>query len=312
MFKIIKYVLYLVIIVTMIFPVMAQNIPQLINYQGFLTDVNGKALTGPQTLLFRLYPDTSKGSNWVWSEEQSVEVVNGLYNVLLGSTTPLTSDILNGDRFLGITIEEIELKPRMQLVSVPYSFHAENAINAANADKVDNKDAADFVHVTGDTMTGPLVHSGTEQDITTNTNEHLTLMPDGNGKVGIGTTNPSAALEIKNTDVDSLALNVTNSQNSTIFSVKGDGAVQVTKWSDEDFSETGYARVGSIMIQWGKYTSNTDNAQDVTFKKPFPNACFSVMADRSVTHTYTKAGFKVDRFNTVDGSPTHHFIAIGH
>jgi hypothetical protein len=303
MFKIIKYVLYLVIIVTMIFPVMAQNIPQLINYQGFLTDADGKALTGPQTLLFRLYPDTSMGSNWVWSEEQSVEVVNGLYNVLLGSTTPLTSDILDGDRFLGITIEEIELKPRMQLVSVPYSFHA---------DKVDNKDAADFVHVTGDTMTGPLVHSGTEQDISTNTNEHLTLMPNGNGKVGIGTTNPGAALDIKNADDDSSALNVTNSQNSTIFSVKGDGAVQVTKWSDEDFSETGYARVGSIMIQWGKYTSTTDDDQYVPFQKSFPNACFSVMTDRSVTHTYTRAGFKVNRFNTVDGSPIHHFIAIGH
>ena len=135
----------------------AQDIPQLINYQGFLTDQNGKALTNNYNLIFRLYPDTST-LNSDWNEEQTVKVVNGMYNVLLGSSIPLSAEILDNNSFLGITVKgEVEMKPRLHLVSVPYSYHS---------DKVDNEDAADFVHVIGDTMTGTLTLDG--GDINTN------------------------------------------------------------------------------------------------------------------------------------------------
>ncbi|TFG97657.1 MAG: tail fiber protein [Calditrichales bacterium] len=138
--------------------VSAQNsVPQLINYQGFLTNQNGEALTNNYNLIFRLYPDTST-LNSDWNEEQTVKVVNGMYNVLLGSSIPLSAEILDNNSFLGITVKgEVEMKPRLHLVSVPYSYHS---------DKVDNEDAADFVHVIGDTMTGTLTLDG--GDINTN------------------------------------------------------------------------------------------------------------------------------------------------
>jgi len=270
----------------------------------------------------------------VWEEiHDSVMVSNGMFNVLLGSMNSLGPQHFSGERYLEIKIGgEVEMEPRMRLTSVAYSLRAEQANRAnhalkanhalqadsalqaeysANSDKVDNKDAADFVHVKGDTMTGSLLYSDTEQDITKGTDEHLTLIPDGSGMVGIGTANPGASLEIKNTDDDSLALNITNSGDSTIFSVNSEGAVNIKNLVDQNIAANGYAQVGSLIIQWGGYVSNTDNAQVVNFPKAFPNACFSVMADRSITQTYTKTSFSVDRFNTVDGSPTHHFIAIG-
>ncbi len=53
-----------------------------------------------------------------------------------------------------------------------------------------------WVEKAGDTMTGTLTLSSVVTDITTGTNEHLALMPNGTGKVGIGTTNPSSIFHI--------------------------------------------------------------------------------------------------------------------
>ncbi|NBV41618.1 hypothetical protein EBR96_02455, partial [bacterium] len=48
----------------------------------------------------------------------------------------------------------------------------------------------------GSTFTGSLTFSGVTTDITTATNEHLALMPNGTGKVGIGTTAPASPLTV--------------------------------------------------------------------------------------------------------------------
>ncbi|NCN82951.1 MAG: tail fiber domain-containing protein, partial [Candidatus Pacebacteria bacterium] len=53
--------------------------------------------------------------------------------------------------------------------------------------------SADFV---GGTSTGTLTFSGVTTDITTGTNQHLALMPNGTGNVGIGTTGPFTNLQI--------------------------------------------------------------------------------------------------------------------
>ncbi|MBU0975847.1 MAG: hypothetical protein ABIE03_04160 [Patescibacteria group bacterium] len=53
-----------------------------------------------------------------------------------------------------------------------------------------------WVDDTGDTITGSLLFSGVASDITTGTDEHLALMPNGTGNVGIGTTSPTQQLEI--------------------------------------------------------------------------------------------------------------------
>ena len=117
--------------------VLAQNpsdIPTVLNYQGYLTDANGKALSGSFDIIFRLYPDTLPTTNWDWSEEQSVVVENGLYNVLLGSMVPITADTLKGEKYLGITVVgQTEMKPRLRIASVAYSLRADNANTLNNS-----------------------------------------------------------------------------------------------------------------------------------------------------------------------------------
>ena len=124
-----KVILVMLLLGILIINLSAQDsVPQLINYQGFLTDQVGKALNETLNITFRLYPDTSEFSTWKWSEEQAVEVTNGLFNVLLGSSKPLTSALLNANKYMGIKVEgELEMKPRMLLASVASSIQAEKA-----------------------------------------------------------------------------------------------------------------------------------------------------------------------------------------
>jgi len=58
-----------------------------------------------------------------------------------------------------------------------------------------------YVLTAGDTMTGTLTFSGVATDITTGANEHLALMPNGNGNVGIGDTSPLALLTVGSGDL---------------------------------------------------------------------------------------------------------------
>jgi hypothetical protein len=73
----------------------------------------------------------------------------------------------------------------------------------------------------GDVMTGPLTFSGVTNDIATGTNEHLALMPNGSGNVGIGTTNPTEILEVNgNVKADKL---IYSSPRTQYFVIGGEG-----------------------------------------------------------------------------------------
>jgi hypothetical protein len=106
----------------------AQNtVPTMINYQGFLTDTTGRALDGTYMITFRLYEQPTGVASIKWEEEHTeVTVVNGLFNVLLGSVNALSAEHLDGDRYLEIKVgDEVELTPRMRLASVAYALHAD-------------------------------------------------------------------------------------------------------------------------------------------------------------------------------------------
>jgi hypothetical protein len=116
------------------------QVPQLINYQGVLTDAAGKSISGSRSIQFSLY-NSATGGTAIWDETQTVTVTDGLFNVLLGSVKPVPYTVFNGsDKYLSLKIgSDPEMTPRKRLVSVGYSFRA------YDADKVDGKDAAAFV-----------------------------------------------------------------------------------------------------------------------------------------------------------------------
>jgi hypothetical protein len=101
--------------------------PQLINYQGILTDNAGAEITGTRSIQFLIYDAATSGS-LLWSETQSVDVEDGLFNVLLGSVVPIPYELFETpDRYLAIKVEaDNEMLPRQRLTSVGYAFQSMN------------------------------------------------------------------------------------------------------------------------------------------------------------------------------------------
>jgi hypothetical protein len=111
------------------------DVPMLLNYQGRLTDSTGAPENGKFTMDFAVF-DAEIGGNQLpvgspWSETHpSVEVVNGVFNVPLGSVTALPPTLFTGGpsdaagplRFLEVTVNGQVLSPRRRVVSAPYAI----------------------------------------------------------------------------------------------------------------------------------------------------------------------------------------------
>ncbi len=118
------------------------TIPNRINYQGYLTNEVGEPIDGPVNITFRLY-DVSGGGSALWTESHSLTANKGIVNAELGGNPdPITTTILAGERWLGITVapDSNEMVPRKRLGSTPYSFYADEANNANTLDGLDSDD----------------------------------------------------------------------------------------------------------------------------------------------------------------------------
>lgn len=106
------------------------QVPQLINYQGILTDDAGNAITGTRSIQFMIY-DAPSGGSALWAETQSVDIHDGLFNVLLGSVVPVPLELFEGtDRYLAIKVDtDNEMTPRQRLTSVGFAFQSQNTIS---------------------------------------------------------------------------------------------------------------------------------------------------------------------------------------
>lgn len=126
------------------------NPPERLTYQGFLTDGNGVALgnTAPKNydVIFRIWnsENQSQPANLLWAEQQTVTVDKGYFSVLLGEGAstgeprPALSTLFKGatasDRWVGITVKgigaggaNVDILPRLRLLSAPYAFLAQQA-----------------------------------------------------------------------------------------------------------------------------------------------------------------------------------------
>jgi hypothetical protein len=116
-------------------PVLLAGVPSLVNYQGILTDSGGSPLDGTYNLTFRIYADSTTGTPALWAESHgSVDVEDGLFNVILGSNVPLLEDVFSDTpRWLGITVApNEEVYPKMRLTSTPWAFRAAVADTVLN------------------------------------------------------------------------------------------------------------------------------------------------------------------------------------
>jgi hypothetical protein len=102
------------------------QIPRTISFQGVLADATGEFVPdGVHRLTVRIY-DSPSAASAIFSETHDAIVVRGVFNVIIGSQTPIPAT-LSFDRayFLGVSVgSDAELVPRTPMTSVPYALRA--------------------------------------------------------------------------------------------------------------------------------------------------------------------------------------------
>jgi hypothetical protein len=232
-----------VVLVLLTYRVWAQPLaqgatPGVISYQGYLTNPAGQPVNATVDMIFSLYTQSSGGTA-VWTESHTgangVPVSNGLFNVLLGSLTPIPDSVWSNDElYLGIAVgSDGEMTPREQVGRVPYAMAASHALTAESAttatqlgapdgDPVDAvtvnddgnvhigaSDRPTVLDVQGITPTIRLDHNGgnVEWGMRANgesfeiyeedeTGDPVEFFISNDNQVGIGTTNPQAKLDV--------------------------------------------------------------------------------------------------------------------
>lgn len=148
-------VLFLVVAGLLICSLAYADVPKLINFQGRLTDASGKFVPdGNYSLTFKIYTDSTGGSA-KWQEAQLVMVTKGLFNVILGSVTPIPDSIFEySSSFLGIQVAaDPEMIPRQRLSSLGYAYRGaktDTSSYSMNSDKLDGLHASDFTSPVSD------------------------------------------------------------------------------------------------------------------------------------------------------------------
>lgn len=120
--KRVLFFLKLSLLVNLVWFPLAYAVPNLISYQGVLNDSSGTPVSSTVIMTFSIY-DVETGGTALWSETQSVNVSNGLFNVQLGSVQQLISEVFNIDTlFLGIQVgSDPEMAPRQQITSAAFA-----------------------------------------------------------------------------------------------------------------------------------------------------------------------------------------------
>jgi hypothetical protein len=197
------------------------NPPTKMTHQGFLTDFNGLPVgnSGPvnKPIIFRIF-DAATGGNRLWAAQQVVTVDKGHYSVLLGegsqvNSEPFSADLTGvftgtgaSDRFLEITVDGKALMPRLQLLPAPYAMLAKKAMTVeSEAPVAGNLIIGNWLwsHLTFNSENA-VIDFGNPGSLfirrnrqTGNMHQYDDLMTiRSDGKVGIGTTTPSAMLTV--------------------------------------------------------------------------------------------------------------------
>lgn len=226
--RMVSLVLSCVLLVTL--SIAFADIPRLITYQGRLTDDTGNPVDDKSyELEFAIYADSLVGDP-LWSEDQLVEVVGGLFNVQLGVESALPDSIFTiySGLFVGMQLAGFpEFSPRTRLTSSAFCYRALHA------------DTAD------------VVLGGGSGWVDVGTRVHLLSDADS---VGIGTTSPAYKLDV-NGDVNI----------NSAYRIGGETVLRIDNESIVAGDHAGSTDLPDLATIIGSYAGNAGGAWECTF-----------------------------------------------
>jgi hypothetical protein len=175
------------------------DVPQQMNYNGYLTNAIGEPIDCPDALqcdeifdiTLRIYEASEEGVV-LWEETHSATAIfNGLFSIILGSVNPITGELMNGTRWLAIKInDESEMSPRQKIASSAYSLRSsqsDQATLAENANQLGGLNAGDYATqetvVELQTTLAPVATEGLPDDLADGDDDTLGTMTCGVGMV---------------------------------------------------------------------------------------------------------------------------------
>jgi hypothetical protein len=196
------------------------EVPNVINYQGYLTDSSGSPLKGTVNITLTFW-DALTAGNRVGSPKSytNVKVNNGV----LSQNVDVSYITFDGQIYLEMTINGETLAPRQLVTSVPAAYRAKTAADVEKLDGVDISDngnvgigtatpnskleVAGTIHSTsggvkfpdGTTQTTAATGGGSGDGHSLDAADGTptdAVYVDNNGNVGIGTTSPGAKLDV--------------------------------------------------------------------------------------------------------------------
>lgn len=130
------------------------NVPMYINYQGYLTDMGGNAVSDTVPITIGMYADSSGGTPFLVRNLTNVIIDKGVFSVKIGLYPADTTFFMGGlRRWIQLTVDGHVLLPRTEMATMAYGLKSLQA---------DNSDLVDFRHANQLIWNGTAVQSSAD------------------------------------------------------------------------------------------------------------------------------------------------------
>lgn len=291
-------------------PVLAQQVPVVLNYQATLAE-NGQQVEGTRPVVARVF-DAETGGQLLWEERRSlVAVERGRLSLLLGSVEPFPPALFDGaDRYLEIEIDG-ERMPRLRMASTAYALRADVAQTARRADAV----AADAAVTSINQVAGDLTLKG-ENGATVNVDPSTgTIIVSASGGSGgtsgiFGVQNSDGTLQVVDPNGPTVTINIQPGSIGPVQIADGgvrtadlaDAAVTTRKIADDAVTSSKLARgVAVTQLTAGTGLLATGTTGAITLSIADDGVTAAQLAENAVTRRALAGGVVVDGLNGLTG-----------
>jgi hypothetical protein len=238
------------------------QVPRTFTFQGVLGDASGTLVPdGPHTLVVKIYDNVGAT---LFTETHSVTTVRGVFNVTVGSVTPIPASLTFDAQYqLGVAVDGgAELLPRTPLASVPTALHA------ATADALAPGATGVVTAINGGD--GAITLEGGGGTTINRSGNVITISSSGGGGTGIaGLQSPDASINI--TSPNGPVAGITVADGAITQDKLANGAVTPAKINASTATEGNALVFRSGAVSWGTpnallvlpYSQTSSAAQDL-------------------------------------------------